>query len=251
MLLIFLCRLIQIKIQSFIFWRKCDNDIAFIVSLLTDAHYDKDSDWVWCIFDRKGLWKPNCQIDTLGQQPQYCIIFAIFLSIVSNKKFSFLNCLTLIEVKIYLVYFVLLSPACPCVSTLALMIFTVCHSISCNQRGFQSLFLCHPLVLHPLTVNTDGINSPLHHGLLSCARVCISVSMLCILQVCQHPNSRMREWGAEALTALIKAGLAYKHDPPLAQNQVADTAKVMLNCTEHIFTVIYFPLSPILSILLS
>uniref|UniRef100_A0A665UCG9 Protein MON2 homolog n=1 Tax=Echeneis naucrates TaxID=173247 RepID=A0A665UCG9_ECHNA len=37
--------------------------------------------------------------------------------------------------------------------------------------------------------------------------------------VCQHPNSRMREWGAEALTALIKAGLAYKHDPPLSQNQ--------------------------------
>lgn len=32
----------------------------------------------------------------------------------------------------------------------------------------------------------------------------------------------MREWGAEALTALIKAGLAYKHDPPLAQNQVGD-----------------------------
>lgn len=32
----------------------------------------------------------------------------------------------------------------------------------------------------------------------------------------------MREWGAEALTALIKAGLAYKHDPPLAQNQVGN-----------------------------
>ncbi|KAL6106412.1 mon2 [Pungitius sinensis] len=40
-----------------------------------------------------------------------------------------------------------------------------------------------------------------------------------LLEVCQHPNSRMREWGAEALTALIKASLAYKHDPPLAQNQ--------------------------------
>uniref|UniRef100_A0A667Z2T2 Protein MON2 homolog n=1 Tax=Myripristis murdjan TaxID=586833 RepID=A0A667Z2T2_9TELE len=40
-----------------------------------------------------------------------------------------------------------------------------------------------------------------------------------LLEVCQHPNSRMREWGAEALTALIKAGLAYKHDPPLAHNQ--------------------------------
>ena len=33
----------------------------------------------------------------------------------------------------------------------------------------------------------------------------------------------MREWGAEALTALIKAGLAYKHDPPLAQNQVRNS----------------------------
>uniref|UniRef100_A0AAY4B3Y4 Protein MON2 homolog n=1 Tax=Denticeps clupeoides TaxID=299321 RepID=A0AAY4B3Y4_9TELE len=40
-----------------------------------------------------------------------------------------------------------------------------------------------------------------------------------LLEVCQHPNARMREWGAEAVTALIKAGLAYKHDPPLSQNQ--------------------------------
>lgn len=39
-------------------------------------------------------------------------------------------------------------------------------------------------------------------------------------QVCQHPNSRMREWGAEALTSLIKAGLTFRHDPPLSQNQV-------------------------------
>uniref|UniRef100_A0A4W4GTB0 Protein MON2 homolog n=1 Tax=Electrophorus electricus TaxID=8005 RepID=A0A4W4GTB0_ELEEL len=40
-----------------------------------------------------------------------------------------------------------------------------------------------------------------------------------LLEVCQHPNARMREWGAEAITSLIKAGLAYKHDPPLSQNQ--------------------------------
>ncbi|XP_077567173.1 protein MON2 homolog isoform X1 [Stigmatopora nigra] len=40
-----------------------------------------------------------------------------------------------------------------------------------------------------------------------------------LLEVCQHPNARMREWGAEALTALIKAGLDYKHEPPLSQNQ--------------------------------
>ncbi|KAJ8245507.1 hypothetical protein GJAV_G00271460 [Gymnothorax javanicus] len=39
-----------------------------------------------------------------------------------------------------------------------------------------------------------------------------------LLEVCQHPNARMREWGAEAVTTLIKAGLAFKHDPPLPQN---------------------------------
>ncbi|XP_032769134.1 protein MON2 homolog isoform X2 [Rattus rattus] len=38
-------------------------------------------------------------------------------------------------------------------------------------------------------------------------------------KVCQHPNSRMREWGAEALTSLIKAGLTFNHEPPLSQNQ--------------------------------
>ncbi len=36
-------------------------------------------------------------------------------------------------------------------------------------------------------------------------------------QVCQHPNARMREWGAEAITSLIKAGLSFKHGPPLSQ----------------------------------
>uniref|UniRef100_I3MZG0 Protein MON2 homolog n=1 Tax=Ictidomys tridecemlineatus TaxID=43179 RepID=I3MZG0_ICTTR len=40
-----------------------------------------------------------------------------------------------------------------------------------------------------------------------------------LLEVCQHPNSRMREWGAEALTSLIKAGLTFNHEPPLSQNQ--------------------------------
>ncbi|KAL6057994.1 hypothetical protein STEG23_015862 [Scotinomys teguina] len=40
-----------------------------------------------------------------------------------------------------------------------------------------------------------------------------------LLEVCQHPNSRMREWGAEALTSLIKAGLTFSHEPPLSQNQ--------------------------------
>jgi hypothetical protein len=35
----------------------------------------------------------------------------------------------------------------------------------------------------------------------------------------------MREWGAEALTSLIKAGLTFSHEPPLSQKQV----KTMLN----------------------
>lgn len=51
--------------------------------------------------------------------------------------------------------------------------------------------------------------------------------MFC-LQVCQHPNSRMREWGAEALTSLIKAGLTFSHDPPLSQNQVKKNYLVFL-----------------------
>ncbi|XP_048357520.1 protein MON2 homolog isoform X3 [Sphaerodactylus townsendi] len=38
-------------------------------------------------------------------------------------------------------------------------------------------------------------------------------------KVCQHPNARMREWGAEALTSLIKTGLSFNHDPALSQNQ--------------------------------
>uniref|UniRef100_S4RGZ0 Protein MON2 homolog n=1 Tax=Petromyzon marinus TaxID=7757 RepID=S4RGZ0_PETMA len=40
-----------------------------------------------------------------------------------------------------------------------------------------------------------------------------------LLEVCQHPNVRMREWGAEAITSLIKEGLAYTHTPPLSENQ--------------------------------
>ncbi|XP_066447576.1 protein MON2 homolog isoform X1 [Eleutherodactylus coqui] len=40
-----------------------------------------------------------------------------------------------------------------------------------------------------------------------------------LIEVCQHPNSRMREWGAEALTSLIKSGLAFKHEPELSHNQ--------------------------------
>lgn len=81
----------------------------------------------------------------------------------------------------------------------------------------------HPLVSHPRAAggkNTLCGERPLRqirHRVCSCL---LFVRLCRVPQVCQHPNSRMREWGAEALTALIKASLAYKHDPPLALNQV-------------------------------
>lgn len=39
-----------------------------------------------------------------------------------------------------------------------------------------------------------------------------------LLEVCQHPHSGMRNWGAEAVTSLVKAVLNHKFDPPLHQN---------------------------------
>ncbi|XP_060847861.1 protein MON2 homolog isoform X2 [Rhopalosiphum padi] len=40
-----------------------------------------------------------------------------------------------------------------------------------------------------------------------------------LLDVCQHPHIRMREWGVEAITYLVKAALQYKYQPPLKDNQ--------------------------------
>ncbi|XP_023214026.1 protein MON2 homolog isoform X4 [Centruroides sculpturatus] len=40
-----------------------------------------------------------------------------------------------------------------------------------------------------------------------------------LLEVCQHPHIRMREWGAEAVTYLVKAALANNYDPPLKENK--------------------------------
>ncbi|KAG1680890.1 Protein MON2 [Nymphon striatum] len=40
-----------------------------------------------------------------------------------------------------------------------------------------------------------------------------------LLEVCQHPHIRMREFGTEALTYLIKAGLKHEFDLPLKENR--------------------------------
>ncbi|XP_052280395.1 protein MON2 homolog isoform X2 [Dreissena polymorpha] len=39
-----------------------------------------------------------------------------------------------------------------------------------------------------------------------------------LLEVSQHPHLGLRNWGAEAITNLVKAALAYKHTPPLQEN---------------------------------
>ncbi|KAL0268714.1 UNVERIFIED_CONTAM: hypothetical protein PYX00_010542 [Menopon gallinae] len=44
-----------------------------------------------------------------------------------------------------------------------------------------------------------------------------------LLEVCQHPHIRMREWGVEAITYLLKVALQHKYQPPLRSNQNLQT----------------------------
>ncbi|XP_063995099.1 protein MON2 homolog [Diachasmimorpha longicaudata] len=44
-----------------------------------------------------------------------------------------------------------------------------------------------------------------------------------LLEVCQHPHIRMREWGVEAITYLVKSALQYKYPTPLRDNQKLQT----------------------------
>ncbi|KAK0079107.1 hypothetical protein PV326_008920 [Microctonus aethiopoides] len=44
-----------------------------------------------------------------------------------------------------------------------------------------------------------------------------------LLEVCQHPHIRMREWGVEAITYLVKAALQHKYPQPLRDNQKLQT----------------------------
>ncbi|XP_017854970.1 protein MON2 homolog isoform X2 [Drosophila busckii] len=39
-----------------------------------------------------------------------------------------------------------------------------------------------------------------------------------LLEVCQHRHIRMREWGVEAITYLVKSALQFKHKQPLKEN---------------------------------
>ncbi|XP_020288600.1 protein MON2 homolog isoform X3 [Pseudomyrmex gracilis] len=44
-----------------------------------------------------------------------------------------------------------------------------------------------------------------------------------LLEVCQHPHIRMREWGVEAITYLVKMALQHKYPYPLRDNQKLQT----------------------------
>ncbi|XP_065358629.1 protein MON2 homolog [Calliphora vicina] len=44
-----------------------------------------------------------------------------------------------------------------------------------------------------------------------------------LLEVCQHRHIRMREWGVEAITYLVKSALQYKHSQPLKENMNLQT----------------------------
>nr|XP_034192055.1 protein MON2 homolog isoform X1 [Osmia lignaria] len=44
-----------------------------------------------------------------------------------------------------------------------------------------------------------------------------------LLEVCQHPHIRMREWGVEAITYLVKTALQHKYPQPLRDNQKLQT----------------------------
>jgi hypothetical protein len=44
-----------------------------------------------------------------------------------------------------------------------------------------------------------------------------------LLEVCRHPHIRMREWGVEAVTYLVKSALHFKHTVPLRDNQKLQT----------------------------
>lgn len=42
-----------------------------------------------------------------------------------------------------------------------------------------------------------------------------------LLEVCCHPLNRMREWGIEAITTLVRSAIQYQYLTPLKENQVS------------------------------
>lgn len=62
-----------------------------------------------------------------------------------------------------------------------------------------------------------------------------------LLEVCQHPHIRMREWGVEAVTYLVKAALQYKYETPLKDNMVRFRRKKIVFVNQQINCHIFIP----------
>ena len=93
---------------------------------------------------------------------------------------------------------------------------------SMDQTGLFCIFSQYALLTLQQEPSLFAVAKLLETGLVNLPRMEVLWRPLTahMLDVCQHPNSKMREWGAEALTSLIKAALAYKHKPPLHENLV-------------------------------
>lgn len=60
-----------------------------------------------------------------------------------------------------------------------------------------------------------------------------------LLEVCQHPHIRMREWGVEAITYLVKAALQFKYETPLKDNVVIQSSHT--RPTSELIPILIFP----------
>ncbi|TDG45537.1 hypothetical protein AWZ03_008043 [Drosophila navojoa] len=58
-----------------------------------------------------------------------------------------------------------------------------------------------------------------------------------LLEVCQHRHIRMREWGVEAITYLVKSALQFKHKQPLKENLELQT--MLLSPLSELSTVMH------------
>ncbi|KAH8369024.1 hypothetical protein KR200_004086 [Drosophila serrata] len=58
-----------------------------------------------------------------------------------------------------------------------------------------------------------------------------------LLEVCQHRHIRMREWGVEAITYLVKSALQFKHKTPLKENMELQT--MLLSPLSELSTVLH------------
>ncbi|KAH8412178.1 hypothetical protein KR009_000354 [Drosophila setifemur] len=79
----------------------------------------------------------------------------------------------------------------------------------------------------------------LETGLVNMARIKVLWRPLTnhLLEVCQHRHIRMREWGVEAITYLVKSALQFKHKTPLKENMELQT--MLLSPLSELSTVLH------------